>query len=147
MANFIYDKAREKFLSGELSWKNDTSGVIKVALVNNRYVPDQSQDITLNDINTLGQAIIADASLQNLTVTNGIAGADPITIQNVDSGNSIKYIVLYKHNNSNNQTTLIAFIDTAQGIDNGLTTDGRDIKIVWSNTSNLEFPSYKIFKL
>ena len=142
MANFIYDKAREKFLNGEISWSQDE---IRIALVNDKYTQNQLDHISLNDIKNLSgeSAIITNGISEPLggkTITNGIAGANDITLNNIPSGNTIKSIIIYRKN-QNESTDLIAFIDTGTGVDGGLKTTGNQITISWNNGLN------KIFKL
>jgi hypothetical protein len=140
MANFIYDKARQKFLNGEISWASDT---IKVALVNSGYISNQNSHTSLNDIkNSSGVSSIIGISnqLNGKTSIDGVASANSITLEGIESGHSIKSLIIFREN-QNQTTDLIAFIDTASGIDGGLMTTGNNITISWSSDSN------KIFKL
>jgi hypothetical protein len=138
MANFVYDSAREKFLNGEISWKNDD---IRVALLqNDLYVGDdgaKETDTSLADIpsNTI---LRISHSLQNKISTSGAAYSGPVVVSNVPgaAGTRITSVVVFKQGNSPQQSFLIAHIDTDQP-----NTVTQDVTIQWNSTGN------KIFKL
>jgi len=135
MANFVYDKAREKFLNGDISWTRDT---FKVILLNSSYVASKDHQ-TLIDVPT-GSRIALSTALVNKTVTNGVASADPKIVADVPSGRVIKSLIIVKQNTlaTDAQSELIAYIDTASGIsgtnNSGLTTTGANVTINWSGS-------------
>lgn len=132
MANFVYDKAREKFLNGDISWSRDT---FKVVLLNSSYNASKEHQ-TLADVTT-DMRIAISTALTNKTIVNGTAGADPKTITNVPANRTIKSILIIKQNTNATdlQSDLIAYIDTATGLtgqtSSGLTTTGADVVINW----------------
>jgi hypothetical protein len=136
MANFLYDSAREKFLSGELSWINDD---IRVAmLVNNIYTGnDYSREnhITLSDL-PVSAIYKTSTPLTNKEATNGIANAAPVVFRGVPAGVSITSVVIYRQGSSAVSSPLIAHIDVQLD-----TTGLDDVSIQWKTTDN------KIFKL
>lgn len=141
MANFIYDKAREKFLTGELSWIADD---IRVAiLVDEIYKGDDNaceNHSTLNDVinETSPQNAIYKTStpLINKQAVKGIASAGPVTFTGVPAGVYISSVVIYKKGSSVESSFLIAHMDVQ------LRTSGLDdVSIQWKTTGN------KIFKL
>jgi hypothetical protein len=146
MANFVYDKAREKFLNGDISWTRDT---FKVILLNSSYVASKDHQ-TLIDVPT-GSRIALSTALVNKTVTNGVASADPKIVADVPSGRVIKSLIIVKQNTlaTDAQSELIAYIDTASGIsgtnNSGLTTTGANVTINWSGSAGA-VPN-KIFNL
>jgi hypothetical protein len=136
MANFLYDSAREKFLSGELSWLNDD---IRVAiLVNNVYSGNdfsRENHITLSDIPST--AIYKTSTpLTHKEATKGIANAAPVVFRAVPSGVTFTSVVIYKKGSSATSSPLIAHIDIQLQ-----TTGLDDVSIQWNTTDN------KIFKL
>lgn len=145
MANSLYEKARQAFLNGDISWANDT---IKIALVkvdptgNQGYKADLSAHQFLNSIST--QHVLA-TSLQLLdkTSTNGVADASDVTFS-VANGNavtgSVGAVVIYQEGVDRGTSRLIAYLDQINGlpIQNANNTS---LTIHWDNGQN------KIFKL
>lgn len=136
MANALYDKARESFLSQNPSIDWDTDN-IKCALVrSSAYTPNMSSDQYLSSVATR----VADSgNLASKTVTAGVADATDVTFTAVASGAAIQYVLIYKDTGVAATSPLIALIDTATGLP--VTPNGGDITIAWDNGAN------KIFKL
>jgi hypothetical protein len=137
VANALFDKARESFLSQSpaLDWDTDT---IKVVLVDHGVdTPAPATDQFLSDI-AAGARIATSGALTGKTVTAGVADAADVTIAAV-SGASVESIVVYKDTGVDTTSPLIAFIDTATGLP--FTPNGGDVTIQWDNGAN------KIFKL
>jgi hypothetical protein len=140
MANFLYDNAREKFLNGDISWSRDT---FKVLLLTSDYIADKSTHTNLTDIAQASRIATSDA-LTNKGITSGSASASNTTFTGVDANKVVKSMVIVKQNptDTENQTILIAHIDTADGItgqNGGLTTTGSDIQIDWAGTDDIIF--------
>lgn len=139
MANTLYDKARERFLRGQLNWDNDT---IKVALIDKDvYSPNFAAHEFLSDVS--GSSFIAPGAQQGVTLTGktsvaGAADANDITFSAV-SGATSEALLIYKDTGDPATSPLIAMIDSATGLP--ITPNGGDIIVVWDNGAN------KIFKL
>ena len=132
MANTLYNKARESFLSGGISWSGDT---IKAVLVDTgTYTFSQSHQFLSSLSGTVGTA----ATLGTKTVTDGVADAADVTYTAV-SGASVEAIVIYKDTGVAGPSPLIAYSDTATNLP--VTPNGGDISITWDSGAN------KIFKL
>lgn len=146
MANALYDKGRNKFLRGEISWNNDVIDVVLVSLnaAEGGYSPDLSQDEFFSDIpETARVAVLSDnvqreTELTHKTAENGVADANNCVFEDV-SGNLVGAIVIFKHGTADADSPLIAFKDTALVLP--VEPDGRDITINWDQGAN------KIFKL
>lgn len=125
MANDLYDKYREKALTGAVDWLTDD---IKVALVDAAdYTVNLSTDEFLDDIP--GAAIVATSgNLASKTATSGAADAADVTFAAV-SGDVSEALVIYKDSGSAATSPLIAYIDTATGL--AVTPNGGDITVVW----------------
>ena len=146
MANALYGKAREEFLSQNpaLDWDTDT---IKVFLVDNGYVPVIDTHQFLSSIlaanrhgNAGGQTRADAPTIGGKSVTLGVADGGDVTITLVPAGPAIQYIVIFKDDGvADASSPLIAFIDIATGLP--VTPNGGDITIQWDNGGN------KIFKL
>jgi len=138
MANVLYELAREKFLSGNINWNSDT---IRVVLIDtNDYTANFLTDEFFTDIPAAAK--VASGSLASLTSTNGIADADNLTLSSV-SGDQSEALVVMKQDTDDNDSPLIAFIDTATGLP--VTPSGGDIVITWDTA--LSGSQGGIFKL
>jgi len=146
MANALYDKARESFLSQNpaLDWDTDT---IKCFLIDSAsYTVNLATHQFLSDVaggsrkGNNGGATDADApTLGTKTVVAGVADAADVTLTAVTTGGTYEYILIYKSTGTESTSPLIALIDTATGLP--VTPNGADITIQWDNGAN------KIFKL
>jgi len=147
MANALYDKARQSFLSQSpaLDWDTDT---IKVFLLDSAsYTPDLANHQYLSDVPAVarkgnnGGNTRADApTLASKTVTAGVADANDVTIIAIPAGPALEYILIFKDDGiADASSPLIALIDTATGLP--VTPNGGDITIQWDNGAN------RIFKL
>lgn len=133
MANTLYDKGRESFLKGEISWGSDD---IKIALVDTgTYSVNASTHQFLSD---LSGVIATSGNLASKTTTAGIADAADVVLSAV-SGSTGEAIIIYKDSGEDTTSRLIAYIDAATGLP--VTPNGSDLTIVWDNGVN------KIFKL
>ena len=135
MANALYDKGREAFLTGGINWSGDS---IKAVLVDTgAYTVNLATHQFLSDI-PAGARIATSANLSAKTVAAGVADAADSLFTAV-SGASVEAVVLYKDTGTAGTSPLIAYIDTASGLP--VTPNGGDITVVWDNGAN------KIFKL
>jgi hypothetical protein len=130
MANFIYKKAKESFLKGEINLYSNT---IKVLILNNTYTPNVNTHQFVSDINS---SSIEDRSsgLSNKTVTDGVFDADDVTIGNY-SGNSFNAVALYSDSGSDATSRLIAYLDTSTGLPFSSANIQAPVTIVWNNDS------------
>lgn len=106
MSSQLYPKAREKFLTAQLSW---LVGDYRAILLPESYVFDDS-DQFLADVFP-GVRIAISELITNRTATNGYADCDPINFGTlVDARNAAKLIV-FKDTGDENTSDLICFID------------------------------------
>lgn len=130
MANFVYGKAKESMLSGELDLVTNS---VKVAFIDaSLYVPNQNQDEFLSDIPDEAKKYRSSA-LSNVSNTLGVLDADDITI--IYDGTPFDAIVFYQYGTSDSDSRLIAFIDDSEGIPFTGTTEPIDIALQWNNSS------------
>ncbi|WP_409430534.1 hypothetical protein ACJEIK_26220 [Mycobacterium sp. SMC-16] len=135
MANALYDKGREAFLTGGINWLADS---IKAVLVDTgAYTVNLATHQFLSDI-AAGARVATSANLSAKTVAAGVADAADSLFTAV-SGPSVEAVVLYKDTGTAGTSALIAYIDTASGLP--VTPNGGDITVTWDNGAN------KIFKL
>src|SRR5690349_13110029 len=125
MANALYDKGRESFLKGEISWSSDN---IKLALLSAGYTPNLSTDQFVTD---LGANIVArSGNFTTKTTSAGVADADDEVITSV-SGSQVTRIAIFKDTGADATSRLIALIDTATNLP--VTPNGGDITVQWDN--------------
>lgn len=139
MSNTLYDKARQAFLDGDISWKNNT---IKVALVTSTYRPDFSSDEVLSKISS--QHVISTSTpLTGKTSVAGIADADDVTFSVANNNavtGSVAAVVIYQEGATRDTSRLIAYLDQINGLPI-LNATNNSLTIHWDNGLN------KIFKL
>lgn len=135
MANALYDKGREKFLTGAVSWSSDN---IKTVLVDAAdYTVNLTTHEFLSDVASGGR-VATSGNLASKTTTAGVADAADVVFSAV-TGDQSEALVIYKDTGSAATSPLIAYIDTATGLP--VTPNGADVTVTWDNGSN------KIFKL
>lgn len=132
MANALYGKGKEKFLSGSINLSSDT---IKAALVSSSYTPNLSTDEFWSTVSAT--LLNTAATLGTKTVTLGVFDAADVLYTAVTSGSTAKAVVIYKDTGVAGTSPLIAYIDTITGFP--LATNGGDISIVWDSGANKIF--------
>lgn len=132
MANTIYPKAKEAFLSGQIVMTTDT---IKAVLID-------TTDYTYSDADQFLSSIPAaaieetSAALDGKTITNGVFDANDITFV-AASGDPCEAIILYKDTGDAASSSLIAYIDTATGLP--VILNSGDINVQWSEDADKIF--------
>lgn len=131
MADQLYAKGKEAFLSGDLALLTDT---IKAVLVDTDvYTPNFATDNALDDVTGV---VSTSGSFANKSVTGGVFDADPSTFTAV-TGNESEAIVIYQDTGVASTSILIAYIDSATGLP--VTPNGTDIIVNWSDGANKIF--------
>lgn len=135
MADYLYGKGRESFLTGAVNWSSDN---IRCNLVDAAdYTPAQDTHDFLDDV--AGGGIVATSSnFSGKTVTLGVADADDVTLSAV-TGDQCEYILIYKHTGTSGTSNLLAKIDSYTGLP--VTPNGGNITIAWPSDAS------RIFKL
>lgn len=131
MSNFVYKKAKEAMLKGDIDLQTNN---LKVLLVNSSYVPNQNSDNFVSDINS-NYIKARSSSISNVTVSLGVLDADDIVISNY-SGAAFNAVVLYQDSGSDSSSILITYIDTSDGLPFSGVNTNTNITIAWSNTVN-----------
>lgn len=133
MSNQLYDKARERFLRGQINWVSDT---IKAVLVDSgAYAINAASHEYFSSV-PAGARISASVTLTGKADTAGSADAADATFTAV-TGTSIEAIVIYKDTGDEATSPLIAYIDTGTGLP--ITPNGGDIIVNWDNGTNKIF--------
>ena len=130
MANFVYKKAKESMLSGEI---NLSANSLKVAFIDTSlYTPNQNTDEFLSTVPTAAKKYRS-AALSNVSNDLGVLDADDLTI--VYDGASFNAIVFYQHGTADSDSRLIAFIDNSEGLPFAGTSEPSAMTMQWNNSS------------
>jgi hypothetical protein len=131
MANFVYTKAKESLLRGEI---NASSSNYRVALINaGNYTPNISSDQYFSQIPS--NAVVAvSGNVQNITSSNGILDGDDVTISH--DGTAFDSIVLYQVGSSNSNSRLFFYIDNSPGLPFEGSNSSLSVTITWSDTAS-----------
>lgn len=131
MANALYGKGKEAFLSGSINLASDN---IKAVLVDTgTYTVNLSTHQYHSDLSGI---VATSGNFAGKSVTLGVFDATDLTFSTV-SGSSAEAIVIYKDTGTSGTSPLIAYIDTATGLP--VTPNGGDINIVWDSGANKIF--------
>jgi hypothetical protein len=131
MANALYEKAKNSFLTGGIAW---TSASIGVVLCASPYTPNLVTDNALDDIAAANR--VASAILTATAASDGQADAEDVTFATL-SGSVVKSIVVFEYTGTESTSELIAYFDSASGLP--LTPNGGDVTIAWDSGSNRIF--------
>lgn len=132
MANFIYKKAKQSILNGEI---NFTSNNLKLLIIDkNYYTPDETVDQYVSDIpaNAIKKR---SNTIQNVTNLFGTIDANDLSIADY-SGEYFDAVVLFTAGNSDSDSKLIFFIDVSTGIPFNGFNSITPITIIWSDSNN-----------
>jgi len=134
MANALYNKGRNAFLTKAIDWVNDT---IRVYLIDtDDYTVDLANHQYLSSV--AAGARVAYQALASKTAVDGVADAADTVLSSV-SGDPCEALILCMWSGVDTSSPLIAYIDTATGLP--VIPNGGDITVTWDNGAN------KIFKL
>jgi hypothetical protein len=125
MANVIYPKAKEAFLSQNPSIDLDTD-TIKVALVDTGVYTYSAAHQYYSSVSGV---VGTPATLSNKSITNGVFDADDVTFSGV-TGNTVEAAILYKDTGNPATSPLIAFFDTGTGLP--ITPNGGNINLTFN---------------
>ena len=131
MANVLFPKGKEKFLSGSINMVADT---IKVALVDTGvYTYSAAHEF----YSSVSAAVIdTPETLAGKSVTDGVFDASDATFTAV-TGATVEAVVMYKDTGVAATSPLIAYIDTATGLP--FTPSGGDETVSWDNGASKIF--------
>lgn len=134
MANVLYPKGKEKFMSGSLNMASDD---IKAVLID---IADYTYNVSHEFLSSIAAAarVATSGNLSGKSITNGIFDADDITLSSVN-GDSIEAVVIYKDTGDAATSPLIVYIDSGTGLP--ITPNNNAIVVQWDNGDD------KIFSL
>lgn len=130
MSNFIYSKAKQAMLNGDIDLGANN---FKVAFIKtSQYSPNANSDEFLSDISTQAK-VYKSTALSNISTSLGVLDADDLTV-NYD-GSAFQAIVLYQYGTSDSDSRLLAFIDTSEGLPFPGTLEPSSLALQWNNSS------------
>lgn len=132
MSTALYGKGRDKFLTGDIDWINDT--ISSLLVDTGTYTVDIDVDEWESDVS----GVVSQEDLVGQSTALGVGDAND-TVHSSVSGATVEAIVLFKDTGTPGSSALIAYIDNATGLP--VTPNGGDITIQWDSGAN------KIFKL
>ena len=132
MANTLFPKGAEKFLSGAIDL---TTATIKACIVPSSYSYDANDEFLSDLGTTLGTA----QTVGSKTVTGGVFDCADITWPTVAAGSTAKAVVYYKDTGSAATSPVLYYQDTITGWP--LATNGGDIQV------QQDAGAYKVFTL
>jgi len=135
MANVLYDKGRQAFGDGEISWSSDNIKAILIDAAD--YTVDLATDEFLSDI-PAGARVAISANLTGKANIAGVMDAADTTLTAV-TGDECEVIVIYQDSGAEGTSNLIGYLDVGTGLP--VAPNGGDIVITWDNGVD------KIFKL
>lgn len=129
MANFVYSKAKQSLLKGEI---NTNSSNYRVAFLNkNNYTPNALTDQYLSQIPE--NAIVGTSNnLSNITNINGVLDASDIDISH--DGTAFDSLVFYQVGSSNANSILLFYLDNSSGLPFEGSNSPLSITIHWSDS-------------
>lgn len=128
MANFVYGKAKQKILNGEIDFSSNN---FRILLTNSTYSPNQNTDEFVSNI-TSSSIEYRSENLNNITNNLGVIDANDITFS-LSANKSIDALVLYQVGVNDSSSILLLYIDTATGLPFPGSSQAVTVSINWSN--------------
>lgn len=131
MANFVYRKAKEALLNGDI---DVLTNQLKILLLKKpEYTPNENTDQYVSDI-PANAIVLRSEPIVGVTSSNGTLNADDITITNYN-GSLFGAIAAYQYAPLDTNARLIFYIDSSDGLPyTGLNTVS-SVTIIWNEDS------------
>lgn len=130
MANTVYNKALEAFLTGAINWNSSN---VSAALVTSAYSFSQAHQYFSSVSGQLGSSVV----LSGKSATDGVADAADVSFASITGTGAA--VVLFVDTGNPATSPLIAYIDNATGLP--AVASNQTVNVQWDNGTN------KIFKL
>jgi len=132
MANFVYKKAKEALLNGDIDF---LSNQFKILLVDaSAYTPNENSHEFVSDI-PVNAIVKRSEALSSISTSSGILDAQDLLVSAFD-GTAFDSIILYQYNSNDTQARLFFYIDTAQGLPFDGSNSIESVTIIWDNGSS-----------
>jgi hypothetical protein len=131
MANFIYKKAKEAILNGEINFSSNSFKALLVDI--NAYTVSESTHQFVSDV--AAESIMKRSNnLSLVTNTLGVIDADDLIISDY-TGEAFGAIILYQVGYSDSVSRLIFYIDSSSGLPFSGSSNNTPVTIFWDKTS------------
>jgi len=130
MANFVYGKAKQALLNGQINFSANNYKLLFIK--SSLYTFSQDSDEFVSNISANAITARTD-NIANITNTLGVLDADDVTIASY-SGGPFNVVVLYQVGVADSSSRLVFYIDTGIGLPYTFTNQELPITINWSNT-------------
>lgn len=127
MSNFVYTKAKEAILTGDVNFSTDQ---FKVLFLSSNYVSDQNNDEFVSDISNY--IVYRSEPLTGVVNALGVLDANDIIINNYP-GDAFTSIAIYINTGSDATSRLVAYIDDSPGIPFAGVATPITLSIAWNN--------------
>jgi hypothetical protein len=129
MSNFIYGKAKQALLNGQINFSANNYKLLFID--SSLYTPSQNSDEFVSNVNTSAIKARTD-NISGITNILGVLDADDVNVASY-SGGSFQAVVLYQVGSTDSTSRLIFYIDTGIGLPYTLINQNVPITINWSN--------------
>jgi hypothetical protein len=138
MANTVYPKAKEAMISGLLNLSSGGAGV-GVLLVGTGYTYNGAHEF-VSDVSAqeLSHASYSRKALGSRTVAGGVFDAADAVWTAINAGTA-KAAIIYQEGASDSARRLVAYIDTATGVNFPVVYNGGDWELRWDDGANKIF--------
>lgn len=134
MANALFVKAKESFISQSPSIDMDSDNIKIVGIDEGVVVPDPTTHQFLSSISS--GVVFTSGNMTLKTVVGGVFDAQDETITGV-SGSSFESLVIFKDTTVVGTSPLVEYINVATGLP--FTPSGGDVTIEWDNGASKIF--------
>lgn len=132
MANFIYKKAKEAILNGEINFSSNSFKALLVDIAT--YTANQNTHQFVSDVPA--ESIRKRSNnLDLVTNTLGVVDASDLIISDY-TGEAFGAIILYQVGYSDSVSELIFYIDSSSGLPFSGSNNNTPVTIFWDNSNN-----------
>ena len=132
MANFIYKKAKEAILNGEINFSSNSFKALLVDI--SAYTVSENTHQFVSDV-PAGSIRKRSNNLSLVTNTLGVVDANDLIISDY-TGEAFGAIILYQVGYSDSVSRLIFYIDSSSGLPFSGSTNNVPVTIFWDNSNN-----------
>jgi hypothetical protein len=131
MANFVYGKAKQNILNGNI---NFSSNNFKVLFTNSTYVPNQNTHQFVSDILS-SSVVYRSENIQNITNVLGVVDANDFNFS-LPPNTALQAAILYQVGVNDSSSILLLYIDTATGLPFPGSSQSTTVSVNWSNEAS-----------
>lgn len=128
MANFVYKKAKQNILNGNI---NFSSNNFKVLFTNSSYTANQNTDEFVSNIPS-ASIVHRSENIQNITNILGVIDGSDFSFS-LSPNTSINAVVLYQVGVNDSSSILLSYVDTASGLPFPGSSQSTTVSVNWSN--------------